>query len=181
MYATCFTPIVLDSLVDYAGVQASLTVLGLLRHLTTSTLCEQSVVSSLFHTAQPDEPAQFCKRGKATRCNNRAKWGTQSIDIHSLCEARELVCVQAVPEISKWDGTLSHPVLENSNHRPTKTYQYGGMKQGVRNRNDTTPKLLLLATTIWPPCRWDSWWPGIWVVRGWFDLTFAVFDLVKSM
>jgi len=95
MHATCFTPIVLDSPVDYAGVQASLAVLGLLRHLTTSTLCEQSVVSSLFHTAQPDEPAQFCKRGKATRYNNRPKWGAQSINIHSLCEARELVCVQA--------------------------------------------------------------------------------------
>jgi len=64
MYATCFTPIVLDSPVDYAGVQASLSVLGLLRHLTTSTLCKQSVVSSLFHTAQTDEPAQFCREGR---------------------------------------------------------------------------------------------------------------------
>jgi len=121
MHATCFTPRVLDSPVDYAGVQASLAVLGLLRHLTISTLCVQSVVSSLFHTAQTDEPAQFCKRGKATRYNNGAKRGAQSIDIHSLCEVRELVCVQAVEEVSRWDGTLSHPVLENSNHLPTKT------------------------------------------------------------
>jgi len=81
MHAPCFTPIVLDSPVDYAGVQASLSVLGLLQHLTTSTLCEQSVVSSLFHTAQADEPAQFCKRGKATQArltfsliSSRLKW-----------------------------------------------------------------------------------------------------------
>ena len=82
MHATCFIPIFFNSPVDCAGVQASLDVLGLLRHLTN----------------------KFCKRGKATRYNNRAKRGAQNIDIHSLCEARELVCVQAVPEFSRWNG-----------------------------------------------------------------------------